>query len=154
MIGRLATGMEDILVDLTLAERVPTLYAGVLSTWEGNRNSILVFAVVAVIFGAIHCIAWSSTFPSHLEQTLWHVSCVAIMGMPGIYFIIYAGAALFMDAIELMKVQQVLNIIIPPLLFVYFVCRIALFILAFMALRSLPPGAYDTIHWMTFVPHV
>jgi hypothetical protein len=29
-----------------------------------------------------------------------------------------------------------------------------LFILAFMALRSLPPGAYDTIHWMTFVPHV
>ena len=26
--------------------------------------------------------------------------------------------------------------------------------LAFTSLRGLPPGAFDTVHWTTFIPHV
>ena len=35
--------------------------------------AVLVFgtAMIGGTFGAIHCLAWNSTFPSHVEQTLW-----------------------------------------------------------------------------------
>ena len=26
--------------------------------------------------------------------------------------------------------------------------------LAFTSLRDLPPGAFDTVHWTTFIPHI
>jgi hypothetical protein len=51
-------------------------------------------------------------------------------------------------------VQSILKVMVSPLLFVYFVGRVALFVLAFMSLRAVPPGAYEAIHWMTFIPHI
>ena len=36
----------------------------------------------------------------------------------------------------------------------YVLSRVALLVIAFMSLRSLPPGAYETVHWTTFIPHV
>ena len=27
-------------------------------------------------------------------------------------------------------------------------------VLAFKSLRELPPGAYETVHWTTLVPHI
>ena len=34
---------------------------------------------------------------------------------------------------------------------VYIIARV---VLAFTSLRDLPPGAYETIHWTTFIPYV
>ena len=154
LIGRFATGTQDDNVDLSIAERVPTLYAGVLGYSE-DRNSNLLFAAVGMVFGVIHCIAWSYSFPSHVEQILWRVSCIVIMGVPRAYLVMYIVAALFLPARQIPSIlRPLLKIVIPPLLFVYFIGRIALFVLAFMSLRALPPGAYKTIHWTTFIPHI
>ena len=151
LIGEFAAGIQDDFLDLSLAKRVPILYAGVLSSSNADKNSNLLFAAVGIVFGAIHCIAWSYSFPSHVEQILWRVSCIVIMGVPGVYFL----AALFLDAGDLSDfLWPLLKIVIPPLLFAYFIGRIALFVLAFMSLRALPPGAYETVHWTTFIPHV
>ena len=36
----------------------------------------------------------------------------------------------------------------------YIIAWVVTLVLAFMSLRDLPPGAYKTIHWTTFIPHV
>ena len=36
----------------------------------------------------------------------------------------------------------------------YILARAVTLVLAFTSLRDLPPGAYESVHWTTFVPHV
>ena len=36
----------------------------------------------------------------------------------------------------------------------YVIARAPTLVLAFTSLRELPPGAFDTVHWTTFIPHV
>ena len=36
----------------------------------------------------------------------------------------------------------------------YIVARVFTLALAFTSLRDLPHGAFDTVHWTTFIPHV
>jgi hypothetical protein len=36
-----------------------------------------------------------------------------------------------------------------------YVCsRVIMLVLVFMSLRSLPPGAYDTVAWIKHIPHI
>ncbi|PVF91501.1 hypothetical protein CPB86DRAFT_323635 [Serendipita vermifera] len=69
---------------------VPTFYAGT-TTGAGDRViSIIVSSAVGTVFGAIHCIAWSHSFPSHTEQHLWRLSSIAIICVPASLFIAMA----------------------------------------------------------------
>jgi hypothetical protein len=45
-------------------------------------------------------------------------------------------------------------IVVVPSTMIYVLSRVALLVIALMSLRSLPPGAYETVHWTTFIPHV
>ena len=36
----------------------------------------------------------------------------------------------------------------------YILAWILTFVLAFASVRDLPPGAYETVHWTTFIPHI
>ena len=36
----------------------------------------------------------------------------------------------------------------------YIIARVVTLVLALTSLRDLPPGAFDTVHWTTFIPHV
>ena len=36
----------------------------------------------------------------------------------------------------------------------YIIARVVTLVLAFTPLRDLPPGAYETVHWTTFIPHI
>ena len=36
----------------------------------------------------------------------------------------------------------------------YIVARAVTLVLAFTSLRELPPGAFNAVHWTTFIPHV
>ena len=36
----------------------------------------------------------------------------------------------------------------------YIIARAVTLVLAFTSLRDLPPGAYETVHWTTIIPHV
>lgn len=148
LIGKFATASQDDGVNLTTTKSVPTFYAGELETWAANKNANLVFGTVAIIFGAIHCIAWTAAFPSHTEQVLWRISSVAIIGVPGIYLIIFiVGNILLNMAYGNSKtMKSIMKIIMSPLILVYLIARIVLFILAFLSLRSLPPCTFEAVH--------
>ena len=41
-----------------------------------------------------------------------------------------------------------------PAFILYIVARVFTLALALTSLRELPRGAFDTVHWTTFIPHI
>ena len=48
--------------------------------WDVSSVSGMI--LVTMVFGGIHCVAWSFAFPSSTEQLLWRISSIAITGIP------------------------------------------------------------------------
>jgi hypothetical protein len=127
------------------SQKVPTFYGGE-SPNDDIRWTYVVAGLVAVAFGAIHCIAWSFEFPSRTEQLLWRSSTIVIIGVPTFYVLLWRFSGLRLP-------QRLLNAtnIIPACLYV--LARVALLVLAIVSLRSPPAGTYEAINWTTFIPH-
>ncbi|KDQ55320.1 hypothetical protein JAAARDRAFT_133767, partial [Jaapia argillacea MUCL 33604] len=129
--------------------RVLTFYAGYL----GDREESLVAwisALITSVFGAIHCFAWLLQFPSHMQQLMWRVSAVTISSAP----LLLVGVFLFRDEPIEGFLGAVLAFLITAISLLYVIARITLLVLAFTSLRSLPPGAFETVYWTTFIPHL
>jgi hypothetical protein len=120
-----------------------------------------------VVFGAIHCIAWFFDFPSHTKLFLWRLSSVAITAVPTLLILSVVSGFLF-DKYEdegpvfvwfFLNAGALLFYVIPfflmPLLgLLYVTARLTTIVLAVMDLTSLPPGAFQAVHWTTLIPHL
>ncbi|KAF7982744.1 hypothetical protein HWV62_26626 [Athelia sp. TMB] len=142
-----AMGAQDDDVDLSQVSQVPAFYAG-----KPEEMKILVADTVALmfamVFGAVHCIAWSFVFPTDSERLAWRIASVVLIGVPAIYI-----ALIVLYAFErktLAKYFLLLSLVGIPF---YIVARMALFVIAFTTLRSPHPAALETVHWTTFIPH-
>ena len=119
------------------------------SDWDISAGSRMI--LVTMVFGGIHCIAWSFAFPSSTEQLLWRISSIAITGIP----LAFVGIAVLHDHFSSNNpFQALLFITISLLAFLYPISRIVLLVLSLTTLRSLPPSAYQTVQWTTFLPHI
>ena len=137
-------GAQDRNVDLSREDRVPRF-------WANSADELVVADVImlgiGVCFGAIHCIAWSFSFPTHTELLMWQISSLIITVVP-IYITLGYFRAVELETIPLAVIS------ILPIVLLYILARGATLALAFSSLRDLPPGAYETIHWTTLIPHV
>ena len=86
---------------------------------------------------------------------MWRISSVAITAVP-IYILL-----MFFFGIWLGKVMDSDKfgstiIYFGPLSggILYIIARAITLVLAFTSLKDLPPAAYETVHWTTFIPHV
>ena len=52
---------------------------------------------VGVCFGAIHCIAWHFSFPTHAELLIWRISSVAITAVPIYMPLIFSSVGWLVD---------------------------------------------------------
>ena len=129
-------GFQDFSVDLSCEDRVPRFWAESMSMSVAGDADYIVLGV-GVCFGAIHCISWSFSFPTHTELLMWRASCVAITAVPIYISLGYCWAFFLLSGVLL-----------------YILARAVTLVLAFTSLRDLPPGAYETVHWTTFIPHV
>ena len=86
---------------------------------------------------------------------MWRISSVAITAVP-----IYIPLVIFLGGVleGLMNFDEagVTFFYFGPLFggILYIIARAVTLVLAFTSLRDLPPGAYQTVHWTTFIPHV
>ena len=138
-------GNQDDDVILRYEERVPRFWADSDETDVERADKIVLG--VGVCFGAIHCIAWFFSFPTHTELLMWRVLCVAITAVP-----IYISLGFYLA--QWWYSMLVAFILILPAALLYILARAVTLALAFTSLRDLPPGAYETVHWTTFIPHV
>ncbi|ESK86847.1 hypothetical protein Moror_3460 [Moniliophthora roreri MCA 2997] len=170
--------MLQILLVLALLPTIPFL-AGFQSIMEGKDNSLFssrldsdpieLYAAVyliAVAFGALHCIAWSFNFPTEAEQLQWWIMSILVAVLP-----LSAGPIHVMGRYK-DKVDEFINslskwpgflVIMKDILvgtsglilgILYTMARIWLIVLALMALRDLPPSAYQAVQWLNFIPHI
>ena len=133
-------------------QRVPIFWAHYASGASGGYflPTILV-ACAGCIFGAIHLIAWSFDFVSHVEQMLWRDSSLIVTAAP----LIMAPLIL---AVDILPDDQAGTMILGVLLilscFLYILARLALLVEAVISLRALPAAAYVTIQWISYIPHI
>ena len=152
MVFMFIIGAQDDNVNLSHEDRVPRFWAN--SAAGEQVTADLIMLGVGVCFGAIHCIAWHFSFPTHTELLMWQISSVAITAVP-----VYVPLVLFFgDGLGNIGFE---NLALTILIFgplsggiLYIIARAVTLVLAFTSLRDLPPGAYETVHWTTFIPHV
>jgi len=142
---------EEDDINLKFEKRVGTFYPTKWAASEGP--SIFLVATVTVVFGAIHCIGWSFHFPSMIERTIWRfaslcITCVPILIFPltALGFTIGNPTSRFDDCCE--------NILLTIILSFYVLSRLALLVLPFLCLISLPPAVFHVVHWVSFIPHM
>jgi hypothetical protein len=136
----------------TKAVKVGTMFYGGVSQWSCG----IAGGVIATMFGAIHCVAWSFQFPSHTEQLLWRIASLSITCLP--MGLLFAGVGVLLlkrlDEKLLTMLRWLLSVIVFGCSIIYILSRVALLVIALTSLRSLPPKAYETVHWTIFIPHV
>jgi hypothetical protein len=160
------TGRQDEAVNLHKRTKVPMFYSG-----KPNNSEILtadgITLAAGVVFGAIHCIAWFFDFRSQTELFLWRLSSVAITAVPAllclVMIIMYIGAKYEDEVPEFVQILFIvlsipfalIPLFLMPLLgLLYVAARLTTLVLAFMNLDSLPPGAFQAVHWTTLIPHL
>jgi hypothetical protein len=146
-------GSQDDTVDLHSSKKVPTFYSGKPETEPIAADSITLAA--GVVFGAIHCVAWSFPFVSHTEAFLWRLSSVAITAVPVLPILAMAlgvlvGYYFASESLGMITAGGFMSLF--GLLYV--AARLTTLVLAFINLSSLPPGAFQAVHWTTLLPHL
>jgi hypothetical protein len=130
-----------------------------------NRKFVyyLFFSAIGALFGGVHCIAWSFHYPTAPEKLVWQISSiititlplVVLAGVQGDFVVKLAGKIFRLLRVDVGGwVKGIPNVMFIAFAVLYSLARIALLVIAFTTLRSLPPNAYTTVHWTTFIPHI
>jgi len=135
-------------------KRVDTFYP---DKWV-TASEYLSYSLVVIItfaFGGIHCLGWSFNFLSSIERTLWRAASLLITGFP---ILIVPLGVLGQRVDEIILKERFgdccLSITFGLPLLLYVLSRLALLILPLLSLRSLPPAAFQVVHWTSIIPHV
>jgi hypothetical protein len=121
---------------------------------NGIQLALLGPSIIGMAFGAVHFIAWWYGFPSHAEFILWRVSCIALVAVPLLSAILSSLNVVPLDSTILDVIASLATLLLILSAWLYVVARIATIVIAFTALRSLPPDALLTVDWTTFIPHI
>ena len=137
------------------------------------RNPPLMFmtGLLSCLYAGSHASAWSSHFPSYIERWIWRGACIGIAaGVPFVCAIPYLSRLVFakLDYMEehsnswkkivsryLSNSVIVISIFFFGLTVIVYVCsRLFIPLEAFISIRSLPVGAFETVEWAEYWPHV
>ncbi|ETW84774.1 hypothetical protein HETIRDRAFT_473500 [Heterobasidion irregulare TC 32-1] len=132
------------------SSRVRTLFAGETTPQEDTAIYNFI-GCVAMVFGAIHCIAWSSEFTSDIELLLWRVSSAVLIGVPALHLVWHF--LLHIDSLS-KTLQRMSSYVVPTTSVLYALARFTLIFQSFASLRSLSPGSYDATSWTAYIPHL
>jgi len=137
-----------------------------------NVALLFMTGLLSCFYAGAHASAWSSHFPSYIERWIWRGACICIAtGVPFVCAVciplrVVKNFALYEIYIEYSDwrrtVGRCLYTSFKILFWVFLGFAAVLYILsrlfipleAFISLRSLPRGAFDTVNWVEYWPHV
>ena len=124
---------------------------------QTNLNKIYVLtttaSIFASLFGALHCIAWNFTFPSHIDQIMWQVSSIITTGAP----LLFVFSATIIKISPLTGITSDITAILGGAIFLIFVpcfiiARMFILVEVFRSLGFQPSQAFETT-WANNIPH-
>ena len=144
-------------------------------------DKTILFAAT-LIYAAIHVSAWNWTFPSKIENTLWRLASMILLGSTIAFWVFesiavwyrYNGGEKFfygvlnrldrLEDIEKLRIEKAANPrklplkgefwSIFPLALIYAIARTYLLVEAFVGLRNLEASAFVNVNWSKYLPHV
>lgn len=122
-----------------------------LSGTSGNEEDVIAERIasgIAVIFGAIHCLAWNFELPTVSEQMIWRISSVLITCLP-LYFYILVQCVYTVHAL----LGRFISFSLAVLQLLYISARLSLLVQMFVVLRKPNPGIYTSVTWLDYIPH-
>ena len=147
-----SVGLQDMITDLRSLKGIPAFYSGAADGSTAGLSLVLYF-IVGSLFGTVHFLGWSSSFPTRTSQLLWRISAIGITGAPisGVVILLIS------DELENASVNAFmlcLILVVPPLFVFYLFGRVVTFVLASMTLRTPLPSVYRTLEWSDLLPHI
>ena len=118
--------------------------------WVINNIPIILFGLSACGFGAVHCLAWNSPFPTVRERLAWQICAASTTALPVLLGLTAGLTAPLLHNANYRCVVLALRLLITS---IYILGRLTLIVLAFMAFRVLPEDAYQTVEWNQYFPH-
>jgi hypothetical protein len=133
-----------------------------------ESKTLLIFASLGGIYGAVHATSWTGHFPSVLEKLLWQIAVCAIMGGGVcIYFLncllrhwtrtflwpLGKGSHLAGRTQSQTLFAAALVFLIKMIVVIFSASRGFLVVEAFISLRNPPAGTYNTVDWVNWLPH-
>ena len=108
------------------------------------------------IFGAIHVASWNIILPSDVELWMWRASSIYCLIL-GVTFVMITFVMIFGSS-DFDKPESWMKFFISWfILFVvvlYIIVRVYMIVEVFISLRALPPSAFESVQWSSFLPHV
>ncbi|KAJ7831569.1 hypothetical protein B0H13DRAFT_2431488 [Mycena leptocephala] len=120
---------------------------------QGRFIPFAIEALVGIVFGAIHCAAWNTDFPTTAEKWMWR-SCSSLIVTIPVIIVLLVTLCIFTNDTEsqLGKAMPAIGYIVSISLYV--IARLILIILPLIALRSLPSSTFVDVNWSTYIPHL
>ncbi len=117
--------------------------------WAAGYVPPFLLVLFASGFGALHCLAWNSPFPTSEERLAWRVCSVTTTALPAVLTL---ESSLFPRRAGgiLSDLELRIGLVIIG---VYTIGRVTIVVLAFMTLRALPADAFKTVNWNNYIPH-
>ncbi|KAJ9602090.1 hypothetical protein H2200_013450 [Cladophialophora chaetospira] len=126
-----------------------------------EKSVTLVCAVTTLAYAGLHIAGWNVPLVTNIEQLLWRISSLTMMGCVFAWFFMDH----FEEYLEYRRARRgiVSNVIIVPwwripasiiVAIVYSICRLYVLVESFVALRELPPSAYQQVDWGRWLPHI
>ncbi|KAM0252813.1 hypothetical protein ACHAQJ_007552 [Trichoderma viride] len=169
----------------------------------------LYLCLATMVYASIHLTGWNFKFPSRVEQILWRVSSLILVGTTGLFWVLETGAILQRYGSEqkiwtrMFQKEDKSSVIVSvtedvaetpattsevepsmlesqqrevekeeepwapkqlplvwefwtifPVAFIYAMARVYILVEPLIGLRSMQAGAFDTVNWMAFIPHM
>ena len=115
---------------------------------KGIWRYSLLFVLAPFVFGAVYIVFWDITLPTAIELWLLQASGVGCMVIPVLIAIL-----VYLPDATILNVRPSV-VCVHILLLAYILFRIYTLVEGFLSLRALPSSAFDTVKWLSFVPHI
>ncbi|KAJ7811854.1 hypothetical protein B0H13DRAFT_2383641 [Mycena leptocephala] len=117
---------------------------------QGRFAPLVIEPLVGTVFGAIHCAAWNTDFPSAVERWMWRSCSLLIVAIPAVILLLLVLSVI----VKSDRMQKMIGSGLVMSIPIYVISRLILIILPLVALRSLPPGALVDVNWSVYIPHL
>jgi hypothetical protein len=133
----------------------------------GRTGVFPLLPILSLIYGGVHATSWNGHFPTIAEKIMWR-SSVCFVGVGGtlaatllyisvILVVLRESGEISVDTKWKKSARYLLLTVLvvfgSGLCVVFVFGRVFIVVEAFISIRSLPVGAYDTVSWVGFLPH-